>query len=97
MRLAVLTICICGTSHFGRLFLFAKNGHQKPGAAPPQDTDRYQGIGGASLIDAYERKAHHFANYDVLLVDKEGAELAQLRHWTIFKIATVEEQAKLTI
>ena len=54
-------------------------------------------IGGASLIDAYERKAHHFANYDVLLVDKEGAELAQLRHWTIFKIATVEERAKLTI
>ena len=52
-------------------------------------------IGGAHLIDAYERKAHHFANYDVLLVDKEGVELAQLRHWTIFKIATVEERAKI--
>jgi len=53
-------------------------------------------IGGAHLIDAYERKAHHFANYDVLLVDGEGVELAQLRHWTIFKIATVEERAKIT-
>lgn len=52
-------------------------------------------IGGAHLIDAYERKAHHFANYDVLLVDKEGVDLAQLRHWTIFRIATVEERAKI--
>ena len=52
-------------------------------------------IGGAHLIDVYERKAHHFANYDVLLVNKEGSELAQLRHWTIFKIATVEERAKI--
>ncbi len=52
-------------------------------------------IGGAHLIDAYERKAHHFANYDVLLVDNEGTELAQLRHWTIFKIATLEERAKI--
>jgi len=52
-------------------------------------------IGGAHLIDAYERKAHHFANYDVLLVDGEGVELAQLRHWTVFKIATVEERAKI--
>jgi hypothetical protein len=52
-------------------------------------------IGGAHLIDAYERKAHHFANYDVLLVDGEGVELAQLRHWTIFKIATVEERAQI--
>ncbi len=51
-------------------------------------------IGGAHLIDAYERKAHHFANYDVLLVDGEGVELAQLRHWTIFKIATVDDRAK---
>jgi hypothetical protein len=52
-------------------------------------------IGGAHLIDIYERKAHHFANYDVLLADNEGNQLAQLRHWTIFKIATMEERAKL--
>ncbi|MDA0264926.1 MAG: MaoC family dehydratase [Chloroflexi bacterium] len=52
-------------------------------------------IGGAHLLDAYERKAHHFASYDVLLVDQAGVALAQLRHWTIFKIATVEERAKI--
>jgi len=51
-------------------------------------------IGGAHLIEVYERKAHHFANYDVLLVDKNGDTLAQLRHWTIFRIATLEERAK---
>ena len=50
-------------------------------------------IGGAHLIDAYERKAHHFANFDVLLIDQNGSDLAQLRHWTIFKIATAEERA----
>ncbi len=53
-------------------------------------------IGGAHLLEAYERKAHHFANYDVLLTDKDGAELVQLRHWTIFKIATVAERAEVT-
>ena len=49
-------------------------------------------IGGANMVNAYERKAHHFANYDVLLVDGQGSELAQLRHWTIFKIATEIER-----
>ncbi len=53
-------------------------------------------IGGAHLLEAYERKAHHFAKYDVLLTNKDGAELVQLRHWTIFKIATVAERAKVT-
>ena len=52
--------------------------------------------GGAHLIDAYERKAHHFANFDVLLQDQHGFDLAQLRHWTIFKIATLEERARIT-
>ncbi len=52
--------------------------------------------GGAHLIDAYERKAHHFANFDVLLQDQHGSDLAQLRHWTIFKIATLEERARIT-
>ena len=54
-------------------------------------------IGGAHLIDAYERKAHHFANFDVLMIDQNGSEIAQLRHWTIFKIATLEERAALGI
>jgi len=52
--------------------------------------------GGAHFIDAYERKAHHFANFDVLLQDQHGSDLAQLRHWTIFKIATLEERARIT-
>ena len=51
--------------------------------------------GGAHLIDSYERKAHHFANFDVLMVDQSGSDLAQLRHWTIFKIATLAERAEI--
>ena len=51
--------------------------------------------GGAHLIDAYERKAHHFANFDVLLQDQHGSDIAQLRRWTIFKIATREERARI--
>jgi acyl dehydratase len=49
--------------------------------------------GGAHLLDVYERKAHHFVNFDVLMVDQNGSDIAQLRHWTIFKIATLEERA----
>ena len=52
-------------------------------------------IGGAHIIDIYERKAHHIVNFDVLLQNSNGAEIAQLRHWTIFKIATEEERANL--
>ena len=52
-------------------------------------------VGCAHLIDVYERKAHHFANFDVLLQDNHGDDIAQLRHWTIFKIATVEERANM--
>jgi len=53
--------------------------------------------GGAHPIDAYERKAHHFANFDVLLVDQDGSDIVQMRHWTIFKIATLEERARITL
>ena len=53
--------------------------------------------GGAHLLDAYERKAHHFVNFDVLMVDQNGSDIAQLRHWTIFKIATLAERAALGI
>ena len=52
--------------------------------------------GAAHMVDAYERKAHHFVNFDVLLQDQNGVDLAQLRHWTIFKIATPEERAQAT-
>jgi hypothetical protein len=53
--------------------------------------------GGARLINAYEQKAHHFANFDVLLQDESMNDIAQLRHWTIFKIASVEEREKIGI
>ncbi len=49
--------------------------------------------GGAHLLTAYERKAHHFANFDVLLRGEDGRDLARLRHWTVFRIATVAERA----
>lgn len=49
--------------------------------------------GGAHFTEAYERRAHHFANYDVLLRGEDGEDLARLRHWTIFRIATPEERA----
>ena len=52
-------------------------------------------IGGAHIIEVYEKKAHHFVNFDVILQDIKGDYLAQLRHWTIFKIATIEERESL--
>ena len=54
-----------------------------------------QVIGAAHMVDAYERKAHHFVNFDVLLQDQAGEDIAQIRHWTIFKIATLEERGKV--
>ena len=55
-----------------------------------------QVTGGAHMVGAYERKAHHFVNFDVLLRDQNEEDIAQLRHWTIFKIATPEERAQAT-
>jgi acyl dehydratase len=49
--------------------------------------------GGAHLLEVYERKAHHFANFDVLLRGEDGTDLARLRHWTVFRIATAAERA----
>ena len=49
--------------------------------------------GGAHFLEAYERRAHHFANFDVLLRGEDGTDLARLRHWTVFRIATPEERA----
>ena len=50
-------------------------------------------VAGARLLDVYERKSHHFANFDVLIQDQCGVDLALLRHWTIFRIATPEERS----
>ena len=49
--------------------------------------------GGAHLLEAYDRRAHHFANFDVLLRGEDDRGLARLRHWTVFRIATPEERA----
>jgi len=49
--------------------------------------------GGAHLLEAYDRRAHHFANFDVLLRGEDDTNLARLRHWTVFRIATPEERA----
>ena len=53
-------------------------------------------IGGAYVVDIYESKAHHFVNFDVLLQANSGDDIAQIRHWTIFKIATPEERMALS-
>ncbi len=52
--------------------------------------------GGAHLIEVYERRGHHFCNFDVLLRDEAGTDLARLRHWTVFRIATAAERAALS-
>ena len=52
-----------------------------------------QVTGGAHLLEVYERRAHHFANFDVLVRGEDESDLARLRHWTVFRIATPEERA----
>lgn len=47
----------------------------------------------ACLLAAYERRGHHFVDYDVLVRAADGRDLARLRHTTAFRIATPEERA----
>lgn len=47
----------------------------------------------AHLLAAYERRGHHFVDYDVLVRSADGTDLARLRHTTAFRIATPEERA----
>jgi hypothetical protein len=49
-------------------------------------------VTGAHLLDIYERKGHHFANFDCLMASADGTPLARLRHWTIVKVAKAEER-----
>ena len=49
-------------------------------------------VGGAEVIDAYERKGHHYVEFDVLLKDTNEKDIAQIRHRTIFRIATASER-----
>lgn len=39
-----------------------------------------------TFVDAFERKGHHYAVVDGLVLSDSGAELAQLRHTTIFRV-----------
>lgn len=49
-------------------------------------------VTGAHLLDIYERKGHHFANFDLLMQGEDGTPLAQLRYWTIVRVAKPEER-----
>lgn len=49
-------------------------------------------VTGAHLLDIYDRKGHHFANFDLLMQGEDGQPLAQLRHWTIVRVAKPDER-----
>ncbi|TAK59198.1 MAG: hypothetical protein EPO22_10480 [Dehalococcoidia bacterium] len=44
-------------------------------------------VSAARMIEAYERKGHHFGVFDCLVLGDGGRELARIRHTTIFRIA----------
>ena len=52
-------------------------------------------VGGAEVIDAYERKGHQYIEFDVLLQDTGSNDIAQIRHRTIFRIATATERTDI--
>ena len=39
------------------------------------------------FVDAFERKGHHYAVVDGLILGEDGAHLARIRHTTIFRVA----------
>lgn len=39
------------------------------------------------FVEAFERKGHHYAVIDGVMLGEDGAELARLRHTTIFRVA----------
>ena len=41
----------------------------------------------ARVVDAYERKGHHYAVVDTTLIGEDGNELTRIRHTTIFQVA----------
>lgn len=45
------------------------------------------------FIQAYERKGHHVAELDGLLLSETGGELARMRHTTIFRPRPISQQA----
>jgi hypothetical protein len=44
-------------------------------------------VSAARMVEAYERKGHHFGVFDCLVLGEGGQELARIRHTTIFRIA----------
>jgi acyl dehydratase len=49
---------------------------------------------GAHLFDIHDRKGHHVANFDCLVRDASGTDVALLRHWTIIRVAKPEERGQ---
>lgn len=47
----------------------------------------------ARLVEAYERKAHHFGVFDCMVLGEAGQALAHIRHTTIFRIAARADRA----
>ena len=48
-------------------------------------------IGRGYIKETYERKNHHFINFDLTLSNTNDEIFSQISHWTIFKIATLDE------
>ena len=39
------------------------------------------------FCEAFERKGHHYAVFDGVIISEDGQDLARLRHTTIFQVA----------
>jgi acyl dehydratase len=45
------------------------------------------------FVDAFERKGHHYAVIDGVMLSEDGRELARLRHTTIFRVAKASPES----
>ena len=48
-------------------------------------------VTGAHLLSIEDRKGHHAANFDCLVRDSKGTDIAMIRHWTIVHVRPVDE------
>ena len=48
-------------------------------------------VTGAHLLSIEDRKGHHAANFDCLVRDSKGTDIAMIRHWTIVRVRPVDE------
>jgi len=51
-------------------------------------------VSAARMVEAYERKGHHFGVFDCLVLGEGGLRLAHIRHTTIFRIAEASSAAR---